>query len=237
MVLFVAATAWLDVVRSRSSRTSSPFLQSSSVPPDKSSRLAASVPTEPTASPATEALPSPPPSMEDQPSLLAAKQPASVADGIIGRMLSVDSTQFADRGYAGFTLGDSYDSLKHSLNRPDEANREEVWLVTKDGVQLFLRKDRLVGVMKLYNSTVRDSSDALAERFGKAPRDRITEFASVIRFGGKRHTGNQILIRYCFPHCIVYGYISSGDVGPFMLVSVFERKYLEDVLRRDIQQK
>jgi hypothetical protein len=95
--------------------------------------------------------------------------------------------------------------------------------------------------MKLYKGSIRDNSEALEDRFGKPTPERITRFSSVPRFGGKSYTGDQILVRYCFPDSIVYGYISSGDrgdlVAPFMLVSVFERKYLEDVLRRDIQEK
>ena len=166
---------------------------------------------------------------------------------IIRRLFSTDSTKYSDRGYAGLTFGDSYDSLKPKLKEQVKGNPSESWLDAKDGVGLFFHKDRLVGVMKLYNSTMRDSSDALIERFGKAPPEQITEFASVLRPDGKTYTGEQILIRYCFPESIVYGYISSGArnlvalrsgvLGPFMLVSVFERKYLQDVFRRDIQQK
>ena len=197
---------------------------------------------------ADEGLPSNTPSDEGPPSSFPPKQPASAADRIIQRLLSADSMKYADRGYAGFTFGDSYDSLMSKLKEKAEGNPEEVWVDTKDWVQLLFCKNKLVGVMKMYNSTVRDSSDALVERFGKAPPERITEFGSVLRSDGNSYTGAQILIRYCFRQCIVYGYISSGEkfitgdlsrapAVPFMLVSVFDREYLEGVLRRDIQQK
>ncbi len=177
----------------------------------------------------------------ERPASRPTKRPVSLTDRIIQRLFSVTSTKYVDRGYAGFTFGTSYASLQSKLKAKVEGNREQVWLVTKDEVRLLFCKDKLVGVMKLYyKSAVRESSRALAERFGKVPPEQITEFASVLRpIGNNIYTGQQTLIRYCFSQCIVYGYISSGDrlLEPFMTVSAFDRGYLEDVFRREIEQK
>jgi hypothetical protein len=156
-------------------------------------------------------------------------------------LLAVRSTKYSERGFAGFTFGDPYDDIKPNLKDGTADYTDERWLVTKDGVQLAFLKKKLVGVMKWFDLPARDAFESLSERFGKAGEDDVFRFDSVTRPGGRSETGEQVLIRYCFPRCVAYGYVTSGDpnnlVRAYLLVSVFEREYLERLLCRNVEQR
>jgi hypothetical protein len=172
------------------------------------------------------------PKKEGTPAEIAKKeQPKSAVDLILKRLYAPDSNRYTEKGFVGLNFGSSYDSLKSRLKKSLFA--EQAWLQTDDGVYLIFNMKKLAGVTKYYRASSRDNFDALVERFGKPISERTTHFASVRDRADSPASGEQTLIRYCFDHSIVYGYISTD----FMSVTVFDRNYVEDVIRRDVIQK
>lgn len=193
-------------------------------------------------SPPPATSPAPPAERDlDRPKVQAGKPAPSVARRIVDDLLAVGSTKYSERGFAGFTFGDAYGDIKPNLKDGTAGYIDDHWLVTKDGAHLVFLKKKVVGVMKRFDLGARDAFDSLSERFGKADDNVVFRFDSVARPGGRSETGEQVLLRYGFPKCVVYGYVTSGDssnfVGPYLLVSVFDREYLEKLLRHSAEQR